>query len=427
MALHTLSARSVQSATVGTHPDGGGLFLVATKAGSSWVFRFTAPDGRRREMGLGPALRSTLAASGESVALARRGAASARDLIAGGVDPIDRRKADRDAAQAKTAASKVTDKAEATTLARVARRYHEGIIEPGRTMSHARQWINSLERNLPAAIWYAPIDDIAPPALLAALVPLRRRVPETCDRVRQRLEVIFDDAIFLELCTVNPAFIIRRKLAELPRGTVKGNFKALAFADVPAFVKTLREQAGTAARALEFALLTCARTGEVLGCQWDEIDAQAGIWRVPAARMKGDEEHVVHLSARALEIIESMREVQGAPWVFPSPMDREKLMSNMAMLALLKRMGVQAETTVHGLCRSSFSSWANEYGVARPDVIEAALAHKEADKVRAAYNRASFAVERRNLLAAWANYCNGEPMQVAAPAPTPVNVVRLAA
>ncbi|MBC7716456.1 MAG: tyrosine-type recombinase/integrase, partial [Pseudorhodobacter sp.] len=376
-----------------------------TTAGSNWVFRFTSPDGRRREMGLGPALRSTLAASGESVALARRGAALARDLIAQGIDPLEQRKAARDAAQAKTAASKATTKTEATTLARVARRYHEAIVVPQRTPLHAAHWINSLENHVPASLWHAPIDSIKAPALLAALAPVRRQVPETCDRVRQRLEVIFDDAIFHGMCTINPATVIRRKLAELPRGTVKGNFKALPFADVPAFVRTLSEQSGTSAKALEFSLLTAARTAEVLGCQWEEIDAQAGVWRVPAARMKGGEEHVVHLSVRALEIVETMRELQGEPWVFPSPMDRQKPLSNMAMLTLLRRMDAQHETTVHGLCRSSFSSWANEHGVARPDVIEAALAHKESDKVRAAYNRASFAVERRNLLTAWANYC----------------------
>ena len=210
MALHTLSARSVQVAKIGTHPDGGGLSLIVTEAGANWVYRFTAPDGRRREMGLGPALRSTLAAAGETVALARRGAAAARELLAAGTDPIEKRKADRDAAQAATEARKADDKTERTTLARVARQYHAEVVEPQRTVKHAAQWIASLELNVPTSIWHAPINAIEPAALLTALADLRKRVPETCDRVRQRLETVFDHAEFFKLCTGNPARVIRR-------------------------------------------------------------------------------------------------------------------------------------------------------------------------------------------------------------------------
>lgn len=406
MALHVLSARAVQTAQAGDHADGGGLFLRVGSAGASWVFRYTAPDGRRREMGVGPARCLTLPAAGESVALARKATEKARGLLADGRDPIDVRKADRAAAQAKVLAAKMADKADRTTLARVARKYHEEVIEPQRTRKHAAQWIASLEHNVPSAIWHAPIDAIEPAALLEALTLLRKRVPETCDRVRQRLEVVFDDAMFHKHCTLNPAKIIRRKLAERPKGREKGSFAALPYSEVPAFVRALRQQPGTAARALEFALLCVARTGEVLGCLPDEVDAQANIWRVPGARMKGGEEHVVYLPARAAEIAEAQRQHRSG-YLFPSPIDHKKPLSNMAMLTVLRRMGMHADTTVHGLCRASFSTWANDTGAARPDVIEACLAHSEANKVRAAYNRASFAAERRNLLAAWADYCNG--------------------
>ena len=395
------------------------------------MLRYTAPDARRREMGLGPAHRETLAASGKSVNLARTAADKARALLAGGRDPIECRKAKRNAAQAETATKKATAKAESATLARVARKYHEAIVEPRRTTKHAAQWIASLENNVPAGIWHAPIDSIEPAALLDALAPLRKRVPETCDRVRQRLEVIFDDALFYELCATNPAKIIRRKLADLPSGRQKGKFRALPYVDVPGFLTALRKRPGTAARALEFALLTAARTGEILGCVFEEIDTVTGVWRVPGNRMKGDksksrDDHVVHLTPRALEIIEAQREQEGA-FVFPSPMDREKPMSNMAMLNVLERMGLDGETTVHGVCRASFSTWANELGIARPDVIEACLAHVETNQVRASYNRASFAAERRNLLVAWTGYCNGEQVQVETLAPKSANVVRLAA
>ena len=388
--------------------------MAVTETGSSWIFRYTAPDGRRREMGLGPAHRDTLAAAGTSVALARKAVDAARDLTMQGIDPIDRRRAEREAAQAAVVAAKAVTVAEKTTLARVARKYHEEVIEPQRTKKHGAQWISSLENNVPAAIWHAPIDRIEPKELLQALAKLQLRVPETCRRVRQRLEVVFDDAQFHKLCSANPARVIKQKLAERPVGREKGFLKALAYAQVPAFVKALRQQSGTAARALEFALLTAARTGEVLHCPWSEIDTQTGVWAVPSERMKAKEAHTVYLSQRAVAIVELMRESQGEPWIFPSPTNREKPLSDMSMLMLLKRMGLNTETTVHGLCRATFSTWANETGAARPDVIEACLAHKETDRVRASYNRASFAAERKALLRSWADFCEGlaDPVEV---------------
>ena len=202
MALQLLSARQVHTAAIGVHQDGGGLSLAVTSSGASWVLRFTAPDGRRREMGCGPAHRETLAAAGATLTAARKIATDARALVAQGVDPIARRQAERDAALAATAAQKAAAKTEATTLARVARAYHAAVVEPQRTPIHAREWLASLERHVPPAIWHAPIDKVEPAALLAALAPLRWSIPETCDRVRQRLEVIFDDAIFHKLCVV---------------------------------------------------------------------------------------------------------------------------------------------------------------------------------------------------------------------------------
>jgi integrase len=408
MALHLLTARQVQTVAVGDHADGAGLFLRVTDRGASWVFRFTAPDGRRREMGLGSAMRDTLAAAGQSAATARKAAERARGQLADKVDPIEQRKSDRDSAQKQANDAKAVVKAERTTLARVARQYHEKVIEPQRSDKHSAQWIASLEQGVPATIWHKPIDQVQAPELLDALAVLQLRVPETAARVRQRLEVVFDDAIFHSLCVNNPARTVKRKLAERPKGCVKGNFAALPYEEVPAFTKALRLQAGTAARCLEFALLCAARTGEVLGATWDEVDTAAGVWRIPGERMKGGEAHTVFLPPRAIEIAEAMRELGGDPFVFPSATDRKKPLSNMAMLTLLRRMGVADSTTVHGLCRSSFSTWANDTAAARPDVVEAALAHREADKVRAAYNRASFNAERRALLLAWARYCAGE-------------------
>ena len=152
-------------------------------------------------------------------------------------------------------------------------------------------------------------------------------------------------------------------------------------------------------------MLTAARTSEAIYAEWSEFDLGAATWTVPGSRMKGGEDHVVYLSARAVEIL---RDQIGhdARIVFPSTMPGREgsPQSNMAMLAALDRLGARDRTTVHGLCRATFSTWANETGAARPDVVEACLAHKEEDRIRASYNRADFAVERRALLAKWADY-----------------------
>jgi integrase len=407
LALHLLSARQVQTASAGDHQDGGGLFLRASDKGASWVLRFTAPDGRRREMGLGPAERGSIASAGATLTQAREAAARARTRLTAGIDPIEQRKCDRAAAKGRLIAAKRSAEAERTTLARVARKYHEEVIEPQRTAKHAAQWIASLEQGVPGSIWHAPIDGIRPADLLEALAKLQGRVPETAARVRQRIEVVFDDAIFHELCKENPARTIRRKLAERPKGREKGNFAALPFPQLPEFFARLREQPGVASLALQFTALCAARTGEVLGATWDEFDSELNVWRVPAGRMKAGEEHTVYLSDAAKSVLRRMHAMRAGSYVFPSVRNPKKPLSNMAMLTVLRRMKMDAATTVHGL-RSSFSTWANDTGAARPDVIEACLAHREADKVRAAYNRASFAAERKLLLALWADYCTGK-------------------
>jgi integrase len=144
----------------------------------------------------------------------------------------------------------------------------------------------------------------------------------------------------------------------------------------------------------------------VLGATWAEFEISAGTWTVPGARMKGGQEHVVHLSPRAAGILKGQRAL-GQPYVFPAPTLDGRPLSNMAMLMLLRRLGIAGATTVHGLCGSTFSTWANETGAARPDVIEACLAHREANLVRASYNRARFSAERCAVLAAWADILDG--------------------
>lgn len=204
--LHLLTTKQVQNAADGDHSDG------RIRGGScSWVFRFTAPTGRRREMGLGVAHRDSAAQAGESFTGARRQAQEAREQLLQGVEPIDAREQRREAAHQAEQAKKAHKERERWTLARPARDYHERVMEPSRTTKHAAQWIASLEHHVPPAIWNKPIADVEPPELLAALSSVRRledkdrRIPETLQRVRQRLDAVFEDAIFHKRCTSNAA------------------------------------------------------------------------------------------------------------------------------------------------------------------------------------------------------------------------------
>jgi hypothetical protein len=167
--LHQLTVREVLAADDGDHSDGGGVLLRVRGESASWVFRYTAASGRRREMGLGVARRGSTAQAGDALTLARGLAHGAREQLAQDVDPIDARDGKRAAAQATETAKKATAKRERMTLARVAREYHERVIEPTRTDKHAAQWIASLEHHVPEALWHAPIDSVTPPALLEAL------------------------------------------------------------------------------------------------------------------------------------------------------------------------------------------------------------------------------------------------------------------
>ncbi len=360
-------------------------------------------------MGLGVVRRDSLAQAGESMRAGRNGAERARAELRQALDPIDERDRRRGEARAVETEQKQFEVRKARTLARVAHAYHEHDVEPRLSDKHGANWIRSLEHHVPSRIWHSPIDEITPPLLLQGLSEVRSvddkdvTIPETLRRVRQRLEAVFEDAIFHGYCTTNPARAIRRKMRErLPARNVR-SLPTLPYQQLPAFMKRVREAQGTAARALEFAILTASRTSEVLFMRNVEVDLAAAVWVVPAARMKAKEAHSVYLSEAALEIVRKQQKLKHE-LVFPSSVPNKYAMSNMAMLAVLGRLDVRYQATVHGLCRASFSTWAYDTAAARPEVIEACLAHQEVDRVKAAYNRAEFANERRALIAAWAQY-----------------------
>jgi integrase len=365
----------------GKHYDGDGLTLVVRGASRSWTFRYSL-GGAQREVGLGKL-------SHVGLADARRRAADLRAQVRQGFDPLAEKRA-----KAKAAAPAAQGK---RSLLAVVRQYHEKFAEPVLTTKHSRQWIASVEQHVPAKLLKTPVDSVDAGDLLDALQPLYTAIPETARRVRQRLDVVYDYAILKKMAVTNPASAIRRMLRQRQE---KGQYRALPYAELPKLFSELRECEGMAARALEFLILTASRPEEVRLTSRSEI--KGDVWTVEANRMKAGEAHTVYLSASALGVLSRLPKHSDV-YVFAGA--NGKPQSNMAMLNLLSRMGWRDKTTVHGL-RATFSTWANETGAARPDVIEACLAHREADKVRKAYNRAKFTDERRALLAAWGSYCS---------------------
>lgn len=404
MPKHMLSARQVQVARDGDTHDGDGLILRVHKSAASWVLRYRVASGKRRELGLGTADRGSIVAAGGTLTEARQLADEARNRLKRGIDPIDAKRAERKAEWDAAMKRRGQEAAAATTLRKYAKAYHEKNVEPLRTLKHGQQWINSIEQHVPAALLDSTLDRITALELLDNLVPILRIVPETGARIYQRLATIFDAAVIDGLRSDNPATPIRRELHKRAGRRSREHFASMPYQQTPAFLKKLEGVSGNSPRCLEFAILTAARTSEALMAEWTEFDRETKTWTIPAEKMKCRERHVVHLNDRAAEILDSQAGQSGT-YVFPSPRGDAVPMSNMSLLMTLRRLGIKT-VTVHGF-RSTFSTWANELGIAKPDAIEAALAHREQNAVRRAYNRSQFLAERRALMVAWGEFLAG--------------------
>jgi integrase len=379
--------------------DGGGLYLrVSPTSAKSWVFRYQL-DGLRRDMGLGPF-------PDISLADARRKATEQRRLRHEGKDPLTERAAQR-AAQRLAAAK--------------GRTFRECAVEfigknraGWRNSKHRQQWENTLATYAYPIIGDLPVSAIDPGLVVQVLDPIWTEKPETASRVRGRIEAVLDAATVRGFRHgPNPAQWKGNLTHILPARTRVRRVEhhaALPFDQMPSFVAELRTRPGMAARALEFAALTAARTGEVLGARWAEIDLTAQIWTVPAGRMKAGREHRVPLSNAALAVLEAVQPLalmtDGVPDpaapVFPGPR-RALPMSNMTMLMLLRRMK-RDDLTAHGF-RSTFSDWAAERTAYPREAVEMALAHTIGNKVEAAYRRGDLFDKRRKLMEAWASFC----------------------
>ena len=375
----------------GYYGDGGGLFLQVSRYGTkSWVFRFKA-NGRLREMGLG-------SLDTYSLAEARERARNCRKLRDEGKDPIEERNAARLAVK--------LEATKAITFEQCAERHIAAHRAGWRNGKHRDQWSSTLETYVNPIIGALPVQAIDTTLVMKAVEPIWNEKPETASRVRGRIEAILDWATARGFrAGENPARWRGHLDKLLPKKTKVRRIEhhaALPYREIAAFVAELRQQEGVAARALEFAILTAARTGEVIGALWGELDLADRLWTIPAERMKADKEHRVPLSDAAIAILEDLQRVRQGDYVFPGGRAGRPI-SNMAMTMTLRRMG-RGELTVHGF-RSSFRDWAAERTGFPAEVAEMALAHAVSDKVEAAYRRGDLFQKRRQLMDAWARYC----------------------
>jgi integrase len=388
----TAMAVARAGAKPGLFADGHGLYLrVGPTGAKSWVFRFRR-QGTLHDMGLGPLHTVTLAQ-------ARLKALEYRRQRLDGIDPL----------QAKREASARKRVADARTMSfRVcAEAYIEAHRAGWRNAKHAAQWPGTLAAYVYPTFGEFPVQAVDVGVVMQALEPIWTVKPETASRVRGRIESVLDWAAARGYRQgENPARWRGHLENLLPKKSKIRRVEhhaALPYADIGAFVAELRErrQNSVAAYAFEFAILTAARTAETIGVTWAEIDLNARLWTIPAARMKAGKEHRVPLSDAALAILRAMAEGRTGEFVFPGNRAQQPL-SQMAMLMLLRRMG-RGELTVHGF-RSTFSDWAAEQTTTPTEVREMALAHAVSDKVEAAYRRGDLFAKRRRLMAAWARF-----------------------
>ncbi|WP_197911734.1 tyrosine-type recombinase/integrase [Kineobactrum salinum] len=410
-----LSATELRKlAKPGTYKVGGvsGLQVVVTPAGAKcWILR-TMVGERRREIGLGGFPEVPLAE-------ARNKARELKDQIRQGVDPMEERKANR------TKLAQAT--ARGLSFADAAKRCHAVKAQEFKNPKHAAQWITTLEKYVIPELGRLPVSEIETPQVLAVLEPIWAEVPETASRVRQRMAAVFDWARAAKIRTapnpaawkdcLEPLLPATAKLRKTA-GKARKHHAALPVADVPRLMSDIGTRDAPSAQALRFAVLAAARSGEVRLATWDEIDLDAGVWRLSADRMKADKAHTVPLSRAAVELLKALPRDNPAGLVFPnskgvelSDMALSKLMKD-AHAADLKKGGpgyidpiLDRIATPHGTARSSFKDWCRQNNRFPDEWSELALAHVNSDATRTAYARNELLEERRGMMEAWGQYC----------------------
>jgi integrase len=382
--INRLTARAVATITKhGRHADGGGLYLaISPNGGRRWTFLFRW-HGKPTEIGFGSTRDVTLAK-------ARELASQARTLLAEGRNPKEARGTSAGA-----------------SFGECADRLIAAMRPSWRSHKHATQWETTLRQDA-AALRRLPVSKITTDDVLSVLKPLWHAKPATASRLRGRIERVLDAAKAQGLRSgENPARWRGHLNQLLPKSPklIRGHHAAMPFIHLGTFMGRLRAREASAARALEFIILTAARSNEVLGARWSEFDLERAVWTAPAIRMKGSRAHRVPLSARARAIVQAMHtapDTRSSEFVF-SGQKPGKPLSSLALRRLLGRMKI-TDATVHGF-RSSFRDWAAECTHYPNHVVEMALAHAIGDRVEAAYRRGDLFDKRRQLMDAWAAYC----------------------
>ncbi len=367
----------------GRYADGGGLYLFVDRTGAKrWILR-TVINGRRSDLGLG-GLRDV------PLAEARVKAAELRKIAKAGGDPMTERRA----------------RASIPTFAEAALTVHQQNQTAWKNSKHKAQWITTLQRYAFPALGHLRVDQIETPQVLTVLSPFWQAKPETARRVKQRIETVMDWAKAAGYRSgENPVAGVIRGLPRQP--TQKKHHAALKFTDTPRFVRDLRacNASPQSKLAFEFLILTAPRTSEVLGMQWDEIAGQT--WTVPANRTKAKREFRIPLGPRCMEILRLAKiQFPNSSYVFPSPRNDHKPLTNMVFLMLLRRMGLKNEVTAHGF-RSVLMDWAHETTSFPRVVVDMALNHSIKDKTEAAYRRGDLFEKRRELMVEWDRFLRG--------------------
>jgi integrase len=365
------------------------LYVQVTGSGTkSWLFRYMR-DGASHGMGLGSLELVTLAEARDKALVCRK-------MLLDGIDPLEERRGKR-MQRLLAAAGKITFRT-------CAERYIEAHAAGWRNGKHRVQWENTLSTYAYPVIGDIPVVNVDHAMVLEIIQPIWTTKTETASRLRGRIESILDWAAARRYRTGENPARWRGHLDKLLPARAKvapvNHHKALPYAEIPAFMAELRNQAGVAARCLEFTILTAARSSEARGARWSEIDLGAKTWTIPAERIKAGKVHVVPLSNRVLELLAAMP--HSGDFVFESGR-AGKPIGAMGMSVVLRRMGCGG--TVHGF-RSSFRDWAAEQTGYPNHVMEMALAHAIGNGVEAAYRRGDLLEKRRELMRDWASYCS---------------------
>lgn len=388
--LSVLAVRGLEKR--GLYGDGGGLWLrIAVGGSKSWVFRYDLA-GQRHEMGLGPIQTVDLA-------LARTKARECRLLLLDGKDPLSERRRERTAY--------MVERARRITFDQCAQAYIAAHRGSWRSAKHAKQWETTLSTYANPVIGALPVAAVDTDLVVKVLSPIWSTKTETATRLRGRIESILDWATVSQFRQgENPARWrghLENLLADPNKIAPVKNHPALPWREIGPFLADLRRREGVSARAIEFAILTACRSGEVRGARWDEIDLDAKVWTIPGERMKAGREHRVPLSTGAMALLASIPRF-GA-FVFAGR-GKDVAQSDMSLTAVLRRME-RDDITVHGF-RSTFRDWCSEAegnNFSR-EVCEHALAHRLPDKVEAAYRRGDLLDKRMALMQAWSDYCH---------------------